>query len=99
MPDDSPSVHATVILANGSRLHFSDTEHKRMKTHLPKSLTSPPTGRGRAATTPATKASGFACVKIKVFVVEDHALMRRSLVETIERGLFRVFRVNFHWVG
>ena len=40
-----------------------------------------PTGEVVNATKPATNRG----MKIKVFVIEDHPLMRRSLVETIER--------------
>ena len=40
-----------------------------------------PTGEAVNATKPATNRG----MKIKVFVIEDHPLMRRSLVETIER--------------
>ena len=40
-----------------------------------------PTGKAVNATKPVT----YRGMKIKVFVIEDHPLMRRSLVETIQR--------------
>ncbi|MEQ2005572.1 MAG: response regulator transcription factor [Limisphaerales bacterium] len=55
-----------------------------MKVQAQRSSTSPAGGRARSAK-PSRQLTPLAGIRSRVLVVEDHPLMRRSLVEAIER--------------